>query len=58
MGAGDGVGLPLGHPPDAQDSERSAARTLGGVTSLGGLALILWPGTGVVAWHGQWRSSR
>ena len=34
---------------DAQDSERSAARTLGGVTSLGGLALILWPGTGVVA---------
>jgi uncharacterized membrane protein HdeD (DUF308 family) len=34
---------------DAQDSGRSAARTLGGVISLGGLVLIVWPGTGVVA---------
>lgn len=34
---------------DAHDSERSAALTLGGVISLGGLVLILWPGTGVVA---------
>ena len=34
---------------DAQDSERSAALTLGSVISLGGLVLILWPGTGVVA---------
>ena len=34
---------------DAQDSERSAALALGSVISLGGLVLILWPGTGVVA---------
>ena len=34
---------------DAQNSERSAALTLGGVISLGGLVFILWPGTGVVA---------
>ena len=34
---------------DAQDSERSAALTLGSVISLGGLVLILWPGTGMVA---------
>ena len=34
---------------DAQESERSAALTLGGVISLGGLVLILWPGTGLVA---------
>ena len=32
---------------DAQDSGR-AALTLGSVISLGGLVLILWPGTGVV----------
>ena len=34
---------------DAQESERSAALTLGSLMSLGGLVLIFWPGTGVVA---------
>ena len=34
---------------DAQDSERSAALTLGGAISLGGRCSILWPGTGVFA---------
>jgi len=34
---------------DAQNSERSAALALGAVISIGGLVLILSPGSGVVA---------